>query len=177
MSPDLFGRNANSQGFGGGARRSGSAAAKARGANCSRLIRAELSAEEKTSVLSASLDQIKDRQLLERVAAEAGLSLSHFLTNESLSLYYVVKRGRHDLAYIAKGWGDPGFRVGEVLTVDAFQGVGFLWTGTEIRRFCVRRDVASFDYLSCSPQWAIRSRWRAVAVIHLPGIGEAKLFP
>ena len=92
-------------------------------------------------MLSASLDQIKDRQLLERVAAEAGLSLSHFLTNESLSLYHVVKRGRHDLGYIAKGWGDPGFRVGEVLTVDAFQGVGFLWTGTEIRRFCATNGI------------------------------------
>jgi hypothetical protein len=142
MSPDLFGRNGNSQGFGVGARRSDSAAAQAvRRQLVARLAHAELSAEEKTSMYSAPLDQIKDRQLLERVATEAGLSLSHFLTNGALSLYFAVRRGRYDLGYIAKGWGDPGFRVGEVLTFEAYQGVSFIWTGEEIRRFCATNGI------------------------------------
>jgi len=30
-------------------------------------------------------------------------------------LYYDITRGRHDMGYIAKGWEDPGFRIGDLV--------------------------------------------------------------
>lgn len=34
-----------------------------------------------------------------------------------LELYYDLKQGRHAVGYIAKGWEEPGFRVGEIVEV------------------------------------------------------------
>jgi hypothetical protein len=102
---------------------------------------AELSVGEKSNALNECRGQIENRGTVEGVAAEAGLTLSHFLTNDALELYYEIKRGRHDLGYISKGWDDPGFRVGEVLAFQELQGVHFIWTGPEIKRYCATNGI------------------------------------
>jgi hypothetical protein len=105
------------------------------------LNEAELPAGSKTKVLNECRSQLEPRRTVEGAASEAGLTLSHCLTNDALELYYEIKRGRHDLGYISKGWDDPGFRVGEVLMFQEFQGVHFIWTGPEIRRYCATNGI------------------------------------
>jgi|GEM_PF-1511402 len=102
---------------------------------------AQLPAGSKTKALNECRSQLEARRAVERVASEAGLSLSHCLTNDALELYYEVKKGQHDLGYISKGWDDPGFRVGEVRALQEFQGVHFIWTGPEIRRYCATNGI------------------------------------
>jgi hypothetical protein len=102
---------------------------------------AELPARSKTKVLNECRSQFENRRTVEGAAAEAGLTLLHFLTNDALELYYEIKRGRHDLGYISKGWDDPGFRVGEVLAFQELQGVHFIWTGPEIKRYCATNGI------------------------------------
>jgi hypothetical protein len=102
---------------------------------------AELSAGEKSNALNECRGQIENRGTVEGVAAEAGLTLSHFVTNNALELYYEIKRGRHALGFISKGWDDPGFRVGEVLAFQEFHGVHFIWTGPEIKRYCAINGI------------------------------------
>jgi hypothetical protein len=105
------------------------------------LSAAELPAGSQMKVLNECRSQLEARRAVERVASEAGLSLSHFLTNDALELYYEIKRGRHDLGYISKGWDDPGFRVGDVRAFQEFHGVHFIWTGPEIKRYCATNGI------------------------------------
>jgi hypothetical protein len=105
------------------------------------LNEAPLPAGNKMKVLNECRSQLATRRAVERVASEAGLTLSHFLTNDALELYYEIKKGRHDLGYISKGWDDPGFRVGEVRAFQEFHGVHFIWTGPGIRRYCATNGI------------------------------------
>ena len=71
------------------------------------------SVEEDLEALSHCEAQIRNRGLVGHLARECGLALAGFRTNDALELYYDLKRGRHDLGFIAKGWEDPGFRMGD----------------------------------------------------------------
>jgi hypothetical protein len=61
------------------------------------------SVDEDLEVLSQCVADIRHRRILGDIARESGLALTGFLTNHALELYYDIKRGRHDLGYIAKG--------------------------------------------------------------------------
>jgi hypothetical protein len=63
---------------------------------------------EDLDALAQCVAQIRNRMVIGGVARECGLTLAGFLTNDALELLYDIKRGRHDLGYIAKGWEDPG---------------------------------------------------------------------
>ncbi len=140
MNPDRIGRNGNSRGF-----QTTAMEAPDRYTLRRHLVacvdRSKLSVEDKVKALTDCVGQIETRGILEKVAGEAGLTLAHFLTNDALALFCVVKRDRHELGYVSKGWDEPGFRVGEVLGVPAFQGVGFIWTAAEIKRFCATNSI------------------------------------
>lgn len=62
--------------------------------------------------------QYKDKQLVEQTAEEIGLKVGGFQTNDELEIYYVISNDKKDICYISKGWGDPGFRVGEYIEID-----------------------------------------------------------
>ena len=53
------------------------------------------------------------------IIKQNGLSYKKFITNDNLELYYDLVRPEdntaEDLGYIAKGWDDPGFRIGNVI--------------------------------------------------------------
>lgn len=62
--------------------------------------------------------QEEDRRLAEKCAIKVGVELKGFETNDILELYFTVFRGEESICYISKGWGDPGFRLGEYLEID-----------------------------------------------------------
>jgi hypothetical protein len=82
------------------------------------------SAEEDLLALGQCAAHIRNRRIVGDVADAAdacGMTLTGFLMNDQLELYYDIKRGRHSMGYIAKGWQDPGFRIGDVLEIDPWE--------------------------------------------------------
>jgi len=108
----------------------------------------ELLRESPTSVgedleaLSQCLAHIQNRMLVEGIARELGLSLARFLTNDALELYYVIKRGRHEMGYISKGWEDPGFRIGDLVEIGEWDRDVLKAHSHHIMRFCAMNGIA-----------------------------------
>lgn len=67
--------------------------------------------------LNRCRDHLENRSKVETAALVAGCRLSGFLWNEDLELYYDVSQGDRDVAYISKGWNEPGFRIGDCVLV------------------------------------------------------------
>lgn len=86
--------------------------------------------------------QIRNRMVVGGTARECGLSLTGFLTNDALELYYAIKRGRHDLGYIAKGWEDPGFRIGDLVEINPWEADIPKANTQHIIRFCAINGIA-----------------------------------
>jgi hypothetical protein len=100
------------------------------------------SAAEDLEALSQCVAHIQDRMLVEGIARECGVTLTRFLTNDTLDLYYDIKRGRHDLGYISKGWEDPGFRIGDTVEIDPWEADAFKAHAAELARFSATRGMA-----------------------------------
>jgi hypothetical protein len=79
------------------------------------LNKKKASFEDALKALSQSEAHIRNRMMVEKISKECGLKLSGFLANDELELYNDLKRGRHDMGYISKGWEDPGFRIGDLI--------------------------------------------------------------
>lgn len=99
------------------------------------------SPEEALKALSQCEAHILNRALVEQVAKESGLKLSRLRANDDLELYYDLKRGRHDVGYISKGWDDPGFRIGELIRVPNRKLPSFKTVAYEILRFCATNGI------------------------------------
>jgi hypothetical protein len=77
----------------------------------------------------------------------AGCSASGFLWNDELELYVDIAKNGEDVAFISKGWGDPGLRIEELVHVPLDQVARL----EKAKQFCdangvvfsVRKDVAS----------------------------------
>ncbi|MBI4833683.1 MAG: hypothetical protein HY811_02530 [Planctomycetes bacterium] len=69
------------------------------------------------TILSQCLNFMKNTGKLGEVVHSLGLELSRFRQNEALEFYYDIKKDGEDLAYISKGWEDPGFRLGELIII------------------------------------------------------------
>ena len=81
------------------------------------LSRSKTSVEQDLKVLTQFASHIRNTQLIEKIAKACKLKLSGFLVNDTLELYYDLKQGREEMGYISKGWEDPGFRLGDLITV------------------------------------------------------------
>jgi hypothetical protein len=80
--------------------------------------------------------------MLETIVKECGLKLSRFITNDELELYYDLKRGRHDMGYISKGWEDPGFRIGDIIEVPKHKMDFFKTNAYQIMKFCATNGIS-----------------------------------
>lgn len=76
----------------------------------------------------------------------AGFNVSGFLWNDELELYYDITRNGEDVAFISKGWNDPGFRIAEMVQVPA-ERVAQL---DEVRQYCNSNGVV-FSVLGPTP--------------------------
>lgn len=69
------------------------------------------------SALSYCRNQLENRTNVETAILVSGCSTTGFLWNEDLELYYDIAKNGEDVAFISKGWDDPGFRLGQIVTV------------------------------------------------------------
>jgi hypothetical protein len=100
------------------------------------------SAEEDLEALSQCAAHIRNRMIVEGIARDCGLSLTGFLTNDALEMYYDIKRGRHGLGFIAKGWDDPGFRIGDLVEIGPWEQDVFKAHAADLARYCSTRGIA-----------------------------------
>jgi hypothetical protein len=99
------------------------------------------SAEEDLTALLQCAAHIRNRIIVEQTAKECGLKLSGFRANDELELYYDLQQGRHDVGYISKGWNDPGFRVGDLVSVPR-DNIGKVQANAyRLLKFCATRGV------------------------------------
>jgi hypothetical protein len=97
---------------------------------------------EDLQALSQCVAHLSNRALVEGIARECGLSLVRFLTNDALELYYDIKRGRHEMGYISKGWEDPGFRIGDLVQIGEWDRDVLKGHSHHIMRFCAMNGIA-----------------------------------
>jgi hypothetical protein len=97
--------------------------------------------EETINLLERTLKQRKDILLLRRCINKLGLKLKRFLTNDKLELYFDVYRNRKNICYISKGWGDPGFRIGELVELNK-ASPNFKENFYEIFKICSRNLIS-----------------------------------
>ena len=105
------------------------------------LSKKKASIEDALKALSQCEAHIQNRVMVEKIAKECALKLSRFLANEELELYYDLKRGRHDMGYISKGWEDPGFRIGDLIEIEKSKEELFKGNAYEILRFCATNGI------------------------------------
>ncbi len=65
-----------------------------------------------------ALNQIKSITLVKDCAKKSKLKLKEFITDEQLEVYFEVYRREKNICFIAKGWDEPGFRIGEIIKLD-----------------------------------------------------------
>ncbi len=100
------------------------------------------SAEEDLLALGQCAAHIRNRRIVGEIAAACRMTLTGFLMNDQLELYYDIKRGRHSMGYIAKGWKDPGFRIGDGVEIDPWEADAFHARLPELMKFCAVRGIA-----------------------------------
>jgi len=105
------------------------------------LTDSDASMEQCLKVLSQCAAHIQNRQLIEKTAAACKLTLSGFVTDDALELYYDLTRGREELGYIAKGWDDPGFRIGDLVQIPKGQSAQTKTLVTRIRKLCATNGI------------------------------------
>lgn len=105
------------------------------------LVESRTSVTEDLEALSQCEAHIRNRMTVEDIARECGLTLAGFLTNDALELYYDIKRGRHDLGYIAKGWEDPGFRIGDLVEIGCWDADVLKPNSHHIMDFCATNGI------------------------------------
>lgn len=106
------------------------------------LCDSQTSVEEDLVALRQCDSHIRNRIIVQQAAKDCGVKFSGFKANEYLELYYDLKRGRHDVGYISKGWEEPGFRVCELIKVPK-SAISVLKTNVyALLKFCATRGVA-----------------------------------
>lgn len=99
------------------------------------------SAEEDLTALLHCAAHIANRTIVEQTAKECGLRPCNLQANNDLELYFDLKDGRQDVGYISKGWEDPGFRVGDLVSVPRSR-IGKLRANSyRLLKFCATRGV------------------------------------
>ena len=75
------------------------------------------------------------------IAKAAGLELRDYRNDEHLELYFSVYRDEKVLGYISKGWDDPGFRMGNIISVLAAQQELLRAHSQRISRLCATNGI------------------------------------
>ena len=105
------------------------------------LSNSKVTADKALKALSQCEAHIRNRIMLETIVKECGLKISRFVDNDELELYYDLKRGRHDMGYISKGWEDPGFRIGDIIEIPKYKMDAFKANIYKILKFCAINGI------------------------------------
>jgi hypothetical protein len=106
------------------------------------LNKKKASADTALKVLTQCHSHVRNRIMIEGIGKGSGVTLSGFRADEHLELYYDLKQGRHDVGFIAKGWDDPGFRVGEIIEVPKWKIADMKEHVYALLTFCATQGVA-----------------------------------
>lgn len=86
---------------------------------------------------------VQNRMMVEVAAEVCGLQLSGFLENEDLELYFDITQGGDEIGFIAKGPREPGFRLGDIVTIEKWQEDAFRATTSDILRYCAVSGITA----------------------------------
>ena len=89
------------------------------------------------SALSYCRNQFENRTIVETAILVSGCSPTGFLCNEDMELYYDIAKDGDEVAFISKGWDDPGFRLGELVTVSGDK----IHRLEDVRKFCATNGI------------------------------------
>jgi len=106
------------------------------------LNKKRVSAEMALKALTQCQDHIRNRLTIEGIGKECGVTLSGFLVDEHLELYYGLKQGRREIGYISKGWDEPGFRIGEIVEVPKLKIADMKEHVYTLLTFCATQGVS-----------------------------------
>ena len=98
-----------------------------------------------------------DKAIIEAIAADAGISLNGFRSNEHLDTYFDFSLDHRDGGYIAKAQSDPGVRVGD-LVMTTPQAIDDLLFFEYLADRCALEGVSlsrHIDALGCA--WSLES--------------------
>ena len=124
--------------------------ARSRPSNKSNILRKQIfallnkkkaSADLALKALTQCQEHVRNRIIIEGIGKECGVTLSGFLSNEHLELYYNLRQGRHDVGYISKGWDEPGFRIGDIVEVPKWKIADMKGHVYTLLTFCATRGV------------------------------------
>jgi hypothetical protein len=93
------------------------------------------------TILSQCASQVRNSATVTRIARECGLTLSGSRSDTAQELYFDIARGEQQLGYIAKGWDDPGFRIGDLIEVSPGNTVTLVANAFQIMRICATQGV------------------------------------
>ena len=83
-------------------------------------------------------NHFENRTVVETALLVSGCRTTGFLCNEDLELYYDITKDDEEVAFISKGWDDPGFRLGELFTVSADKTDRL----EDVKKFCDTNGIA-----------------------------------
>jgi|CXWL01.1.fsa_nt_gi hypothetical protein len=106
------------------------------------LNKKKVSADAALKALTQCQTHIRNRIVIEEIGKECGVTLSGFRAGEHLELCYDMKRGRHDVGCISKGWNEPGFRVGDIIEVPKWNNADMKEHLYVLLTYCATRGVA-----------------------------------
>lgn len=69
-------------------------------------------------VLEQGRHHFEARTEVDAAVAVAGSHATGFMWNEALAVYCDLTKGGRDVAFLSKGWDDPGYRLGQMLLIE-----------------------------------------------------------
>jgi len=103
-----------------------------------------ISSDDGVRALKQCVSHIQNTIQVEQIIVQSGLSYDELITNDKLELYFNLVRlsDTKKVGYIAKGWDDPGFRIGDVINLeDQEESEQFKDCITEISRNCTSKGI------------------------------------
>lgn len=93
------------------------------------------------TILSQCTAQVRNATVVKRIARECDLTLSGFRSDTTLELYFDISRGEREMGYIAKGWDDPGFRIGDLIEVTRSKTATLLTNAFQVMKVCATNGI------------------------------------
>ena len=100
-------------------------------------------APERSEILSQGTAQVRNKTIVERIAQECDLALSGFRSDATLELYFDMARERQEIGYIAKGWDDPGFRIGTLIQVHHLKAFTLIANAFQAMKICATNGIGT----------------------------------
>lgn len=86
--------------------------------------------------------QLENRTLVESALLISGYEGADFSWSDQLEIYLDIQRNGEEIGFISKGWTDPGFRVADVVIIEAEGIEGFSARAEDVHDLCSTNGFA-----------------------------------